>query len=481
MNKIFASGKKLEDLFDVQELLDRLISAMAIDASNLEVQCRLRDSDNLNQHDKINAMHQRNFYNKLENLNVLSYSLFLITQNMLINRSGEHMLFESLFTVIQMHKATITNCLCLLIRADREPKNVNIEKILGILLKLIYILSNIEAQYDKSSQEKLKIKRKLSVLAPPMASAHHKSYRLFKCILESIVLHIAQEAKAEQMRVIFGFFRKYTICCCNIHLDVVHKILINSQNEDMHKVCLNFIKQNILRTVFMNNITCGNCDTSTFIFEFKERFVALYKTWFKQLADPVEIIVFFKHIAKISKYLHVDVQSHILVDIVLPMFRKEKIDLAERTKPVRFEVGMGSCSSLDTEDSDSEFSDKVTICCLNIFLCYLKDITVVKAFFIEENIQHLADLFVIPQFAYLVSNLLKIGIDNSRFLGETLDERHLLCEKLESLQIQLFTNIIDILVHLFNDMSISYDFRLKRTNKVGAGKSKSMINHNACE
>lgn len=219
----------------------------------------------------------------------------------------------------------------------------------------------------------------------------------------------------------------------------------------------------------MNNICCNNCDTTEFIYKFKENFVALYKTWFQQLTDPVEIIVFFKHIAKISKYLHVDVQSHILVDIVLPVFRREKIEIGERTKPVQFQVGMGSCSSLDTEDSYSDYSEKVIICCLNIFLCYVKDITVVKAFLIEENIQHLADLFVIPQFAYLVSNLLKIGIDNSRFLGETIDERQLLCEQLESLQIHLFTIIIDILVDLFNDMSIAYSFKLKRTNKNGIG------------
>lgn len=468
LNKIFPSGKKLEDLFDVKKLLTRLINAIEIDYANAEqhflnIQNEYRPSMQTTQSD---SLQQKNFHIKMVNLNALCYSLFLIIQNILINRNGETNLFESLFDAIQANISIITKSLCLLMKAEREQKNECIDKILNILLKMIYILNNIEAQLDKSNHDKLKIKRKLSA----MATTHHKSYKLFKCLLESIVMYIAQDAKADKLRMIFRFFRKYTICCCNIHLNVIRKILENSLDKQMHKICLNFIKQNVLRTVFANNIDCLNCDSTKFLFEFKENFITLYKTWFQYLTDPFEVIVFFKHISKISKYLHVDVQSHLLVDIVLPVFRKEKHLRSERIETMMQFQGddikiSDSCSSIDSMDNCYSYSDKLIICCLNIFLCYLKDITVIKAFFIEENIQHLADLFVIPQFAYLVSNLLKIGIDNSQFLGETIEERRTLCEKLESLQVHLFNNIIELLIDLFNDMSIANSFKLKRTDK----------------
>lgn len=113
--------------------------------------------------------------------------------------------------------------------------------------------------------------------------------------------------------------------------------------------------------------------------------------------------------------------------------------------------------------AEREISDKIIISCLNIFLCYLQDITVIKAFFIEENIQHLEDLFVRPQFAYLVSNIFKIGVDNGNFLGETDDERISLCDRLESLQIESFRNIIDVQIKLFDDVSALQNLALKRT------------------
>lgn len=477
LNKIFPSGKRLEDLFDVQKLLQRLIDAISIDCVNVEALYRDRvPIDDANHDEDIGVPPSIDHQIKVDNLKALCYSLFLIVQNMVLNRNGEGRLFELVSTVLQTNMATLTQCLCLLTRNDRDQKSQYIDKILNILLKLIYILSNIEAQQDKSSQEKLKIRRKLSVIAPPITNIYHKSYKSFKCLLESIVLHIAQEAKPEMLRIIFNFFSKYTMCCCNIRLALVQRILENSLDQHMHKMCLHFVKQNVLRTVFANNMSCYNCDTTNMLFEFKENFVALYKTWFGHLTDPNEVIVFFKHISKISKYLHVDIQSDILVDIVLPVFRREKQLRGERNeRTVRIESLQSqcdlkisdSCSSLDSMDNLYSYSDKIITCCLNIFLCYLKDITVIKAFFMEENIQHLADLFVIPQFAYLVSNLLKIGIDHSQFMGETFEERQLLCDKLESLQIHLFDSIIEILIYLFNDLATANgNMQLKRIDRM---------------
>lgn len=122
----------------------------------------------------------------------------------------------------------------------------------------------------------------------------------------------------------------------------------------------------------------------------------------------------------------------------------------------------------DVKKSTSRLSssDKIIIGCLNIFLSYLKDVTVIKAFFIEENIQHLQDLFVKPQFAYYVSNVFKIGWDNGHFLGETEEERINYCNRIEELQIESFRNIIDILIKLFDDIRALQNLGLKETYSV---------------
>lgn len=489
-NKIFPSGKKLDELFDVKELMNRLLHAIEIDwalgVSIIQSQVKQtvsteRDPESIKTINDVN----------INNLNTLIYCLFLITQNVLINRSNESNLFEMVFDVFQQHFKVVINGLLILIKYDRNCKNEYMEKILHILLKLIYLLHNIEVQQQKPNSDKPKPKKKLSALGPSIPTTHHQSYKLFKCTLESIVLHIAQEVKAEKLRVIIVFFQKYTICCCNIHLDIVERILENSLDKNMHKIGLNFIKQNVLRTIFNNDIRCANCDTTRFLYKFKEEFISMYKSWFHRLSDSVEIIIFFKHIAKISKYLHVDVQSHILVDIVLPLFRKEKSSIMDKLDSAtthglllnHFDAALVTDDDDEQQSHDSiagienhsgnnfSISEKTIICCLHIFLCYLKDVTVIKAFFIHENIQHIEDLFVMPQFAYLVSNVLKIGVDSGHFLGETSEERQSLSERLEQLQINLFSNIIDILINLYNDVSMVRNFKLKQTIKHNEGWS----------
>lgn len=514
LNKICASGKKFEELIDVREIMIKFFITLQDDCfrddgsfsthtgpvkksstvSTSSENSFSRSTSPTSSTSSITAVALPPTYDsiteiKLENMNALIYCVFLITQNLLVKRGDDNRLFDALFSVLRKRVRVLINGLCLLIKCDYRQSDV-IQKFLHTLFKLIYIVNNIVAPHEKQQklvEKPVKTKKKLNIFGPPIATTHHQSFMKFRCILESILLYIAQNVNGENLRLIFGFFQKHTLCCCNVDLEIIKNIMLNSLQNQLHKVCLHFVKHNVLRTIYNNDIRCGQCDTSGFIFKFKEDFVALYKTWFEQLPSSAEIIVFLKHIAKISKYPQVDVQSHILVDIVLPLFRQEKhkimthamalstaIDAAELLTPtlenpqpelfgsISMATSVHSANlPVENGHTNTEISDKIIICCLNIFLCYLKDVTVIKAFFIDENIQHLEDLFVIPQFAYLVSNIFKIGVDNGNFLGETDEERMALCKRLESLQISAFKNIIDCLIRLFDDYSAVHNIQLK--------------------
>lgn len=441
LNKMFASNKRLNELVDVKELMNRLIDAIEID-------CKQSNDD------AVEGLHAETIAN---NLNVLVYCVILFTHNVL-NRGNDNNLFESLFVVFQQRAHTMKISLVRMLCHSSTEQNACVDKVLGVLFKMIYTLHGTKSQPQLNTaivRHKTKRKSSASIVT---ASMHHHSYKLLKCTLESIVLYAAQETKVDKLRHILTFFQKYTICCCNIDLDIIYRILENALDKHMHKICLNFVKLNVLRTIFNDEIRCANCDVGRFIFEFKEKFIMMYKRWFQRLDTPSEVIIFFKHIAKISKYLHVDVQSHLLVDIVLPVFRREKQNVIDR---MNHQTLNDDVVVVFVDDCTNKNTDKLLICCLLIFLCYLKDVTVIKAFFIEENIQHLEDLFVMPQFAYLISNVMKIGIDNNHFLGDNEDEQVTLNERLEALHINLFANAIEMLAILFNDIASVHRLRLR--------------------
>lgn len=472
LHKIYSSGKKLEELVDTNQLIIRLIDALEDDCQKDSILRRKTSkiTSSLRKYGSIMEI-------KTDNMKALLYCIFLIAQHLLLKRTEGNNLYEMLFNAIQSRVQVLTKALSILVRHQPVDRPDLMDKVWQVVFKLIYILNSLAVHQAKP--KKTTKKKKQAVV--PIAPTHHQAYISFRCTLEMILLHAAQSVNADKLRIILGFLLKHTICCCNIQLGIIHRILYNSLQHNLHQLCLHFIKLNVLRTIYNNDMRCGNCDSNKFIFKFKDDFVTLYKNWFRTLRLPVDIIVFLKHIAKIAKYPQVDVQSHILVDIVLPLFRKEKYVVMyeaehpdhqtadtylESANTNRVPNGIANDCCVNRTDADRELSDKIIIGCLNIFLCYLKDVTVIKAFFIEENIQHLEDLFVRPQFAYLVSNIFKIGVDNGQFLGEMTDERLTLCDRLQSLQIDSFRNIIDVLIKLFDDVGALQNLPLKKTTLI---------------
>lgn len=433
LNKIIPCGKRLDELLDPRELLCRLIDAIEIDCER--------------QFSEADPLEEAEYRIMVENLNALVYALMLFTQNSLVSRATEKHLLEVIYEVFHKHGNVLKRCLMSLLQSKFSEQIAYSERNLQIIFKMISNLQNTGSQHQVTHAERTKPRRKFATQII-ISNDNHQTHKFLKCSLESIVLSVAQVSRAEKLGQIFGFFQKHKICSCNIDLDIIHNVMENALSKRMHKMCLNFIKVNVLRTIFNDEARCSNKDVSLVKLQFKEKFVAVYKRWFHRLGEPSEMIVFLKHIAKIAKYMHVDVQSHLLVDIVLPVFRKEKAIVMERADEPA------------TVGSESP-ADKLLICSLLIFVCYLKDVTVIKAFFIDENIQHLEDLFVMPQFAYLVSNILKIGVDNAQFLGENKDEQDLLNDRLQMVQLNLFKNVVDALVILFDDVAAANDFKLR--------------------
>lgn len=300
LNKICSSGKKLDELVDTGQLISRFFDALQDDCYKDSV---IRRKISKITHKKIEVYMDI----KVENMKALVYCILLITQQILLKRKDENNLYKNLFNVFQSRVNTMTKALAILARHQTQSKSDLVEKSLHAIFKLIYILNSLSVDQAKLKMTRKSKKAKAVQL---VTATHHESLIAFRCLLEMILLHTAQNVDAKKLRVIFVFFQRHTICCCNINLDIVYRILVNSLKHNMHKIALHFIKLNVLRTIYNNELRCGRCDTDKFIFKFKDEFVNLYKNWFAQLKTSEEIIVFLKHIAKISKYPQVNYNNY---------------------------------------------------------------------------------------------------------------------------------------------------------------------------
>lgn len=320
-------------------------------------------------------------------------------------------------------------------------------KCLSIMFKLIRDVRSISAHDDASGQtNSSKASRRLANrrwtkrrAAPTICTHHHQNTHELGCAIERMLLSVAEKLDtAVHLSVVFRFFQRNVICCCNNDLENIKRLLVISRRLRVQKPCFNFIKNNILKSIY-SNVECSVCDERKSSFGMNDAFVHLYRDWMRQL-HPAEMIVFLKHIAKISKYIPFDISCKIFVDVVLPPFRREKLRLEEENDSDCF-------NSTETLRS---MSKDIIINCLNVFLCYLRDIRLIKGFFNDENIQHMEDLIVVPEIASLVCCLLKIGLENSSFLGENCGEQLVLFEKLRQIKCNSVLHVTEVLVKLFD-------------------------------
>lgn len=351
--------------------------------------------------------------------------------------------YQQLLDILKPQAAVLSQTCCRFLMHHGDL----FSKCLSILFKLIRDVRRISAHDDGSGQTHSSKTTRRSVnrrwtkrkTAQAICTHHHQNTHELGCALERMLLSVTENLDdVVHLSAVFRFFQWNVICCCNNDLDNIKRLLIISRRLRVQKPCLNFIKNNILKSIY-SNVECSVCDERKASFGNNEAFVRLYRDWMRQL-HPTEMIVFLKHIAKISKYIPFDISCKIFVDVVLPPFRREKLRLQEGNDEDCF----------NTSETMRSMSKDIIINCLNVFLCYLRDIRLIKGFFNDENIQHMEDLIVVPEIASLVCCLLKIGLENSSFLGENCGEQLVLFEKLRQIKCNAVLHVTEVLVKLFD-------------------------------
>lgn len=284
------------------------------------------------------------------------------------------------------------------------------------------------------------------------------------CILEHILLSLSERVTSPvHSRLIYRHFQRSggasasgCQCCCNIRsIAGLQQMLLNARLTSTLSFGLQYLRKQILRPTFGqrpahhstagggaaagtpgDTVTCDACEKRRVAFTMDGVFVGLYRD-LAATCSSAELPTLLRHLGKVAKYLPFDTACRIMAEVLLPQFRQHK-------------ANVGS-------NANDGGGDVIVTLCLNAFLCYLRDIRLIKGFYNDDNIQHLADLMAHPQLASLVCCLVRIGADNASFLGENCGEQAALADRLRRLQSDSVQSVTDALAALFralNDASI---------------------------
>ncbi|KAI8039180.1 hypothetical protein M5D96_007897 [Drosophila gunungcola] len=222
-------------------------------------------------------------------------------------------------------------------------------------------------------------------------------------------------------------------CCCHYSarnyatcLQLATKLSISYQ-----KCAYKFLHYNVLHTIFVkrNPQGCPGCEDKLKSAVFHLDLRNIYKENYKTLLNTSAMLLFLKHLKHIAYLLSYDLAAGILAEVALPIFRQYK-DMVESGQSQRRNSKVTPLlmpSKLENYRALHE--------CLGIFVMYLSDIRLVKAFYNEENIRYMQDLLAIPELQRGVCDLIKVGIDNIAFLGENSQEQITLSRRLIQLQL----------------------------------------------
>ncbi|XP_017059693.1 lysosomal-trafficking regulator [Drosophila ficusphila] len=253
------------------------------------------------------------------------------------------------------------------------------------------------------------------------------------CYFQGKLYHLLPSLEAELQEHSVRSLLRTGSCCCHYNArNYATCLKLATQLSSSYQKCAyKFLHYNVLHTIFVkrNPQGCPGCEDKLKSPVFHMNLRNIYKENYKALLNTPAILLFLKHLKHIAYLLSYDLASGILAEVALPIFRhyKELIQNGETERRNSKLAPLQTPSKLENYRALHE--------CLSIFVMYLSDIRLVKAFYNEENIRYMQDLLAIPELQRGVCDLIKVGIDNIAFLGENSQEQSTLSRRLIQLQL----------------------------------------------
>lgn len=253
------------------------------------------------------------------------------------------------------------------------------------------------------------------------------------CYFQGKLYHLLPSLEAELQEHSVRSLLRTGSCCChyNVRNYATCLQLATQLSSSYQKCAYKFLHYNVLHTIFVkrNPQGCPGCEDKLKSPVFHMDLLNIYKDNYKALLNTPAMLLFLKHLKHIAYLLPYDLASGILAEVALPIFRlyKELIESGGSKRKISKVTPLQLPSKLENYRALHE--------CLSIFVMYLSDIRLVKAFYNEENIRYMQDLLIIPELQRGVCDLIKVGIDNIAFLGENSQEQITLSRRLIQLQL----------------------------------------------
>ncbi|XP_030373390.1 uncharacterized protein LOC115623261 [Scaptodrosophila lebanonensis] len=321
-----------------------------------------------------------------------------------------------------------------------------------ILLRLTDNLARHEQQLqcimESSSVSGAQLKQQ-----PPRHKRHHMRQlhctgNSLSCYFQGKLYQLVPLLCQELQELSVSSLHRSGSCCCHYNAAnyAICLRLATQLSGSYQKSAYKFLNLNVLHTIFVRAFTtsslktrsalnCVSCDEKLKSPQFHRELLQIYKTNFEtriaaSTLDTISMLLFLKHLKHISYLLTYDLAAGILAEVVLPIFRHYKTLSTSIARKVKGNQKLPPLH-LPTENDNQRALHE----CLSIFVMYLSDIRLVKAFYNEENIRHMEDLLSVPELQRGVCDLIKVGIDNIAFLGENSHEQIVLSRRLIQLQL----------------------------------------------
>ncbi|KAH8398321.1 hypothetical protein KR215_005837, partial [Drosophila sulfurigaster] len=224
-------------------------------------------------------------------------------------------------------------------------------------------------------------------------------------------------------------------CCCHYNAaNYASCLRLATQLSGSYQKCAyKFLHYNVLHTIFVKRSPqhCAVCEEKLKSPAFHTQLLSIYRDNYRPLLNTSSMLLFLKHLKHIAYLLSYDLAAGILAEVTLPIFRQYK-QLSECSSKSH----INPANKLPRLQLPGKLENyRVLHECLSIFVMYLSDIRLVKAFYNEENIGYMQDLLSVPELQRGVCDLIKVGIDNIAFLGDNNHEQVALSRRLIQLQL----------------------------------------------